>query len=475
MPEEIYDLIVIGAGPGGYTAALRAAQLGMKTALVDRRGTPGGVCLHEGCIPSKALLESSELYSLARHQFSGHGIVLDKPALDLTRMMARKEDIVKKLGDGIAFLLKKNRIQYIQGNAKPAGARKDGLQVVAVTSPDAPAIPRLINGKKVLLAMGGRSVELPGLPFDGAVIVGSREALSFPEVPPRLLVVGGGAIGLELGSVWNRLGSRVTVVEELPSILPHADRQTADALYKTLLKQGMRFLFQARVESAEIRDGKAMAYVAWGEKVEKLECDRILVATGRTPETDGPGFSELGIRTDDKGRLLVDENFQTSAPGIYAIGDLLPGPLLAHRAMSEGTVFAERLAGQASLVEYEFLPLVTYTRPEVASVGKTEEQLKEEDIRYSVGRFPFSANGRARCLGDTDGFAKILSHGQTGRVLGVHIIGPRVSELISEAVTIMAYGGSVEDITLTPHPHPTLSEALRESALDAMTKNTRFS
>jgi dihydrolipoamide dehydrogenase len=470
MSDDIFDLIVIGAGPGGYTAALRAAQLGMKTALVDRRDAPGGVCLHEGCIPSKALLDSSELFALARDEFAGHGILTDNLILDLGRMMARKHEVVKKLGDGISFLLKKNRIQYIQGSGKPAGPRKDGLQVVAVTSPDTPAIPRLINGRRILLATGSRPVELPVLPFDGGMIVGSREALSFPSVPDHLVIVGGGYIGLELGSVWNRLGARVTVVEELSTILPHADRQVADALLKTLTKQGLRFLFQASVTGVEIGDGKAKAQVTMGEIVEELACDRILVAVGRIPQTDGLGLSELGIRMDDSGRILVDDTFQTSAPGIHAVGDLIPGPFLAHRAMEEGTVFAERLAGQASLVEYEFLPVVTYTRPEVASVGKTEEQLKEQEIRYSVGRFPFSANGRARCLGDTDGFVKILAHEETGKVLGVHVIGPRASELIAEAVTVMAYGGSVEDIALTLHAHPTLSEALKESALDTVKK-----
>lgn len=470
MSDDIFDLIVIGAGPGGYTAALRASRLGMKTALVDRRDAPGGVCLHEGCIPSKALLDSSELFALARDGFAGHGILADNLSLDLARMMSRKEEIVKKLGDGIAFLLKKNRIRYIQGSGKPAGPRKDGLHVVTVTSPDAPAIPRLINGRRILLATGSRPVELPGLPRDGRVIVGSREALAFPSVPAHLVVVGGGHIGLELGSVWNRLGARVTVVEELPEILPHADRQVADALMKTLTKQGFRFLLQSRVTGAETGEGKATVQVATGESMEELTCDRVLVAAGRTPATDGLGLSELGIRMDDNGRILVDENYQTSAPGIHAVGDLIPGPLLAHRAMEEGSVFAERLAGQASVVEYEFLPFVTYTRPEVASVGKTEESLKEQEIRYSAGRFPFSANGRARCLGDTDGFAKILAHEETGTVLGIHVIGPRASELIAEAVTVMAYGGSVEDIALTLHAHPTLSEALKESALDTMKK-----
>lgn len=470
MPDDIFDLIVIGAGPGGYTAALRASQLGMRTALIDRRDTPGGVCLHEGCIPAKALLDSSELYARAQNEFAGHGILAGTLTLDLARMMSRKEEVVKKMGHGIAFLLKKHRIRYIQGSAKPAGTRKDGLHVVTVTSPDTPAIPCLINGRRILLATGSRPVELPGLPWDGAVIISSGEALAFPSVPQHLVIVGGGHIGLELGSVWNRLGARVTVVEQRSELLPGADRQVADALLKTLKKQGMTFLLQSRVAGAEISDGKARLQVATGEDIQELTCDRVLVAAGRTPATDGLGLSEMGVRMDGSGRILVDENYRTSVPGIHALGDLIPGQLLAHRAMEEGTVFAERLAGQPSVVEYEFLPSATYTRPEVASVGQTEEQLREKSVRYAVGRFPFSASARARCLDDADGFVKILSHEETGTVLGIHVIGPRASELIAEAVTVMAYGGSIEDIALTLHAHPTLSEALKESALDAMKK-----
>lgn len=470
MSDEIFDLIVIGAGPGGYTAAIRAAQLGMKTALVDRRGAPGGVCLHEGCIPSKALLDSSEFFAMARDEFSRHGILADNLSLDLARMMARKDEVVKKLGDGIAFLLRKNRIQVLRGSGKPAGPRKDGLQVVAVTSPDTPPIPHLINGRRILLATGSRPVELPGLPFDGTTVVSSREALSFPSVPEHLVIVGGGCIGLELGSIWRRLGARVTVVETLPSILPNADRQIADTLRTTLTKQGMRFLLEARVDGIEVVDGNVRVQVAVNDDMHELLCDRILVAAGRTPDTDGLGLEEAGIRMDGHGRVIVDENYRTSAHAIHAVGDLICGPLLAHRAMEEGTVFAERLAGQASQVEYDYLPSVAYTRPEVASVGQTEERLQEREIPYSVGRFPFSANGRARCLGDADGFVKILAHRETGKALGIHVIGPRASEIIGEAVTVLTYGGSADDIALTLHAHPTLSEALKEAARDSMHK-----
>lgn len=468
MSDDSFDLIVIGAGPGGYTAAIRASQLGMKVAVVEKRDSLGGVCLNEGCIPSKALLDSSELFALARDGFARHGVIIDGPELDLARMMTRKEEIVQKLADGIAYLFRKNKIQRFQGSGKLAGARRDGLQVVAVTMADAPAIPRLINGKRVLLATGSRPVELPHLPFDGTRVVRSREALSFAAVPEHLLIIGAGYIGLELGSLWNRLGAKVTVVETLPSALPHADGQVVEALLRSLSRQGIRFLFEAKVASAEPVAGKTRLVVEVGGIAEELTCDRILVSIGRVPETDEIGLVEAGIRLDGHGRVAVDQDYQTSAPGIFAIGDLVNGPLLAHKAMEEGIVVAERMAGQASLVEYDFIPAIIYTMPEAASVGKTEEQLKESATPYVTGRFPFSANGRARCLDDIDGFVKLLSHRDTGRVLGVHVIGPRASELIGEAVTVMTYGGSAEDIALTFHAHPTLSEGLKEAALDSL-------
>jgi len=468
MSDDYFDLIVIGAGPGGYVAAIRAAQLGMKVAVVERRNALGGVCLNEGCIPSKALLDSSELFALARDGFARHGIGIDPPRLDLAAMMARKDELVRKLTEGIAFLFKKNRIQRMVGIGKLAGARRDGLQVVAVTTPEAPAIPQLINATRVVLATGSRPAEIPAFPFDGTTVVSSREALCFPEVPGHLLIVGGGYVGLELGSVWNRLGARVTVAEALPVILPHADRHVADTLLKTLAKQGLRFLLQAQFTGSEILDGKVRAQIATTDGDEEIECDRVLVAAGRVPETAYLGLAEAGVVVDEQGKITVDENYESSAPGIYAIGDLVSGPFLAHKAMEEGAVFAERLAGQASQVEYDFIPSVVFTWPEAASVGKTEEQLKELSIPYTVGRFPFSANGRARCLDTTDGFVKILAHRETGRVLGVHIIGPRASDLISEAVTVMTYGGSAEDIAMTFHAHPTLSETMKEAALDAV-------
>ncbi|MGA7826727.1 MAG: dihydrolipoyl dehydrogenase [Geobacteraceae bacterium] len=470
MPDDSFDLIVIGAGPGGYTAAIRASQLGMKVALVEKRASLGGVCLLEGCIPSKALLESSELLALARDGYARHGITFKGLKFDLTQMMARKEEIVGKLADGITYLIKKNRIQRFQGSGKLAGARRDGLQVVAVTAAESPAIPNLINGKRVLLATGSHPVELPQLPFDGTQVVSSREALSFDNVPKQLLVIGAGNIGLELGSLWNRLGSKVTMVEALPSFLPHTDGQVAETLLRSLTRQGIRLLFNAKVAAVDPGQEQVNVRIETSETSEELACDKILVSIGRAPETSALGLSEAGVRLDEKGRIPVDKDYQTGSPGIFAIGDLISGPLLAHKAMEEGIVCVERMAGQASLVEYDFIPSVTYTMPEVASVGQTEEQLKESSTPYVSGRFPFSANGRARCMDEAEGFVKILANKDTDRVLGVHIIGPQASELISEAVTVITYGGSTEDIVLTFHAHPTLSESMKEAALDAQNR-----
>jgi len=464
MSEETYDLIIIGGGPGGYVAAIRGAQFGMSVAVVEKRDTLGGVCLNEGCIPSKALLDSSEMFALARDKFTNHGILITPPRLDLAGMMARKDDVVKKNTDGISYLLKKNGISLITGSGRIVA--KDGeFHAVEVLRTGG---GEKIKGRKILLATGSSAVELPGLSFDGEKIISAREALSFGAVPEHLLVVGAGYIGLELGSVWLRLGAKVTVVEMLDKPLPTMDGQTADTLVRSLKKQGMKFLFGTRVNSA-VSEGTGLKVSISGTSGEQeITCDRILVAVGRRPLTEGLGLEEAAVTVDSSGRISVDENYQTSIAGIYAIGDLIHGPMLAHKASEEGVVFVERLHGEGAKVEYEYLPGVCYTWPEAASVGKTEEQLKSEGAEYSVGRFNFLANGRARCMDETDGFVKILAEQQTGRVLGIHIVGPRASDLIAEGVTAMTFGATAEDIAMTFHAHPTLAEAIKEAALDVM-------
>lgn len=462
MSEEIFDLVVIGAGPGGYVAAIRAAQLGMTVAVVEKRGTMGGVCLNEGCIPSKALLDSSELFHLAGHRFSAHGIEVAPPTLNLGQMMARKDDVVKKLTDGVAFLFKKNKIRSVNGTARLVGADAGGVHKVEVQGAQG---GEQILAKKVLLATGSDAVELPSISFDGEAIVSAREALSFDKVPGHLLVVGGGYIGLELGSVWLRLGAQVTVVEMLPRLIAGSDGQVAEALLRSLKKQGMRFLLGGKVAGVEKREGKLLARVEVEGEVQEIGCDKVLVAVGRRPLTAGLGLEELGGALE-KGRVQVNEEYQTNVPGIYAIGDLIAGPMLAHKAMEEGAVCVERMRGEPSQVDYGCVPGVCYTWPEAASVGKTEDALKEEGIPYKSGKYNFMGNGRAKCMDETEGFVKVLSDAEGTRLLGVHIFGPRASDMIVEAVTVMSFGGSSEDIALIMHAHPTLSEAMKEAALD---------
>lgn len=472
MPAETYDLIVIGAGPGGYVAAIRASQLGMKVALLEDRPTLGGVCLNEGCIPSKALLDSSEHFAMARDKFSLHGIVIEPPRLDLSRMMARKADVVKKNTDGIAYLCKKNGITTISGRGRLTGRTGD-LQTVAIEQVPGSGLsaaeePELLQGKRVLLATGSTAVELPFLPFNGETVVSAREALSFETVPEHLVVIGAGYIGLELGSVWRRLGAKVTVIETLAKPLPSMDGQAADGLLRALKKQGMKFLLETAVQSAIVANGQVTLTVSGLSGEEKIVCDRVLVAVGRKPLTDGLGLADAGVVLDERGRVIVDEDYQTTSKGIYAIGDLIAGAMLAHKASEEGVVFAERLQGELSRVEYEYLPGICYTWPEAAAVGKTEEELKNAGIDYNTGKFSFLANGRARCMDETDGFVKILADKSSGRILGIHIVGPRASDLIAEAVTAMTFGATAEDLAMTFHAHPTLAEAMKEAALDVM-------
>ncbi|NVN90140.1 MAG: dihydrolipoyl dehydrogenase [Desulfuromonadales bacterium] len=463
MSEDVLDLIVLGAGPGGYVAAIRASQLGMKVAVVEPRATMGGVCLNEGCIPSKALLDSSEHFSMARDKFASHGVIVNPPTLDLATMLARKNDVVKKLTDGIAYLFKKNKVQVISGSGKVVRPQAGEPHAVEVTCN---GVTQIVKGKKILLATGGIPVEVPSLPFDGKTIVSSKDALEFTSVPEHLIVVGAGYIGLELGSVWRRLGAKVTVVEMLPKMLPFTDSEVTDTLMKILKKQGVEFRMATSVTKVEIANGKALVSLTSAGKTDLVECDKILVAIGRKPVTAGLGLEEVGVAVNEKGRVEVDENYETSVAGIYAIGDLIPGPLLAHKASEEGVAFAERLAGMPATVHYDTIPGIAYTWPEAASVGKTEQTLKEEQIPYTVGKFNFMANGRARCMDETEGFVKILAHKESDKVLGIHIVGPRASDMIAEGVAVMSYGGTSHDIAAMFHAHPTLAEAIKEAALD---------
>ncbi len=460
MSEQSFDLLVVGAGPGGYVAAIRAAQLGKQVALVEKRATLGGACLNEGCIPSKALLESSEHFARAREEFTEHGIDISEVKLNLAQMMVRKEAIITKLTGGISGLMKKNKITTFTGTAELMA----GIRVRVVTGEN----HEELSAPAILLATGSEAIELPHLPFDGESIINARDALSLTEVPKRLVVVGGGVIGLEMGSVWSRLGAEVTVVEMLPQILPQSDPQLAQMLQRSLKKQGLTILLDTRLETFEQTSDGLRVGLSTKTGEQQLDCDKILVATGRRAQTAGLGLEAVGLTPNRQGQLEVDENYQTAVPGIYAIGDLIPGPMLAHKASEEGVVFAERLAGQKSSVNYGAVPAVTYTWPEVASVGRSEEGLKRDQIPYQTGKFFFAASGRALCNGTTDGFVKVLAAPDSGRILGFHIVGPHASELIAEATTVVNFGGSVHDLAVTCHAHPTLAESLKEAALAAL-------
>jgi dihydrolipoamide dehydrogenase len=458
-PIMSYDLIVIGTGPGGYVCAIRAAQLGMKVAVVEKRATHGGTCLNVGCIPSKALLHASEAYAEAGHDFAAMGIRV-KPELDLAAMLAFKDQGVKGNVDGVEFLLKKNKIDAVQGTGCIAAPGK-----VEVTGTDGKK--QTLETKAIAIATGSEVASVPGIAIDEKRIVSSTGALSLPSVPKRLVVIGAGYIGLELGSVWSRLGSAVTVVEMLDRVAPGLDGEVAKQLQRVLAKQGLAFKLGTKVVNVEAK-GKSLTLTlepAKGGKSETLECDVVLVAVGRVPNTQGLGLPELGVRCDNRGRIVVDATLSTSVPGIYALGDVIKGPMLAHKAEEEGVALAEILAGQAGHVNYDAIPSVIYTAPEVASVGKTEEELKEAGIAYRIGKFPFTANGRAKVNRTTEGFVKILAEEATDRVLGVHIIGADAGTMIAEAVVLMEFGGSAEDLARICHAHPTLNEAIKEAAL----------
>jgi len=458
--SDQYDLVVIGGGPGGYVAAIRAAQLGLRTACVEKRGSLGGTCLNVGCIPSKALLQSSEKYEEAAHELKTHGVEVGSLKLNLKAMMERKEKIVTGLTQGIEFLFKKNKIDYVKGMGRIAKAGS-----VVVTGEDGKESE--LEAKNILIATGSESMPIPGVEVDEKQIVSSTGALDLSKVPEHFVVIGGGYIGLEMGSVWRRLGAKVTVVEFLDRITPGMDGEVSKNFQRILKKQGMDFRLKTKVTGAKAtKDGVTLSVApADGGDAEELKCDIVLVSVGRRPYTEGLGLDAVGVKTDNRGFIEIDDHFATSVPGIYAIGDCVRGPMLAHKAEDEGVVCAEIISGQSGHINYDAIPGIVYTWPEVASVGKTEEQLKEEGVAYKIGKFPFSANSRARCNDTTDGFVKVLSDAKTDRILGTHIIGADAGTLIHEIVNVMEFGGSAEDVARTCHGHPTLSEAVKEAAL----------
>jgi len=457
-----YDVVIIGSGPGGYVCAIKAAQLGLKTAVVEKNATFGGTCLNIGCIPSKALLYASEMFAEAGHAFDTLGVEVGAPKLNLTKMLAHKDTTVASNVNGVAFLFKKNKIDSFRGTGKVVGAGK-----VAVTGEDGKV--EEIETKNIVIATGSDVAGIPGVKvdFDEKVVVSSTGALSLAKVPGHLVVVGGGVIGLELGSVWARLGAKVTVVEFLDNILGGMDGEVSKQFQRLLSKQGFEFKLGAKVTGvAKAKKGAAVTFEpVKGGAAETIEADVVLVATGRRPYADGLGLKEAGVEMDERGRVKTDSHLRTNVPGIYAIGDVVAGPMLAHKAEDEGVAVAETIAGQAGHVNYDVIPSVVYTSPEVASVGKTEEELKKAGIEYKVGKFPFSANGRARAMLHTDGFVKILADKHNDRVLGVHIVGFGAGEMIHEAAVLMEFGGSSEDLARTCHAHPTMSEAVKEAAL----------
>ncbi|MEY2725845.1 MAG: Dihydrolipoyl dehydrogenase 3 [Planctomycetota bacterium] len=451
--SDVFDLIVIGAGPGGYVAAIRAAQLGMKAAVVEREGKLGGTCLRVGCIPSKALLETSELYEQSQKHFAERGLDVHGVSLNIPQMMKHKDGVIAALDGGIQGLLRKNKVERFTGHGTLKGG---GVVDVSGSS------PALLRGRRILIATGSVPSVLPGIQLDGDRVGTSTEALCWPEVPRDLVVIGAGVIGLEMGTVWRRLGSRVTVLEFLPRILPGIDEQVATEAKKIFEKQGLVFRLGTRVTSAVAQGNSATVTV---EGAEPIVCDRVLVAVGRKPCTEGLGLEAAGVQTDKRGFIQVNAAYQTTAEGVYAIGDVIGGAMLAHKAEEEGIACVEKMATGHGHIDYNIIPAVVYTSPEIASAGHTEDALKAAGVKYRAGRFAFAANGRARAGGHTDGFVKILAAEDTDRVLGVHIIGTHAGELIHEAAVAMQFGASSEDIARCCHAHPTLSEAVKEAAM----------
>lgn len=451
-----YDLIVIGGGPGGYVAAIRAAQLGLKTAVVEKEKVLGGTCLRVGCIPSKALLESSERYENTKIHLADHGVKISGLELDLPTMLKRKDKVVSTLAAGIKGLMRKNKITRLTGHGRLSGPK----QVVVLGSEG----ETTLEGEHIILATGSKVRPLRGVELDYDRIGTSTEALNYPTVPEHLVVIGAGVIGLELGSVWRRLGAKVTVLEYLDRIMPGMDTEIATEAQAIFAKQGIEFHLGVRVTGATV-DGEVCTVTAEGR--DPITCDRVLVAVGRQPNTDNLGLEEVGVQVNDRGQIIVDGNLATTAPNVYAIGDVVPGLMLAHKAEEEGIACVERIVTGTGHVNYDAIPNVVYTHPEIASVGKTEEELKEAGAEYKKGVFPFAANGRAHALGDTVGKVKVLADARTDRILGVHILGPRAGDLIAEVAVAVEFGASSEDVARAVHAHPTLSEAIKEAALAA--------
>jgi len=459
MSDTSFDVIIIGGGPGGYVAAIRAAQLGLKVACVEKRGTLGGTCLNVGCIPSKALLSASHHYHAAAHELGAFGIKVGKVEIDVAGMMGFKDKVVSDNTKGIEFLFKKNKVTYVIGAGEITAPGS-----VKVSAKDG---DKTLTAKHIVIATGSDVTPLPGVAIDEEVIISSTGALALPKTPKHLVVIGGGVIGLELGTVWGRLGAKITVVEFLDRILPFNDGEVSKQMQRILGKQGMEFKLGTKVTGITRKGKTATVTVepAAGGKAETIEADAVLVAIGRKPFTEGLGLEKVGVTLDKRGFIQIDGHFQTNVPGIYAIGDVVGGAMLAHKAEEEGVALAEILAGQHGHVNYDAIPGVVYTWPEVAAVGKTEEQLKAEGIAYKAGKFPFTANGRARSMNETDGFVKILADAATDKVLGAHIVGPNAGDLLSEIVLAMEFGAAAEDIARTCHSHPGLGEAVKEACL----------
>jgi dihydrolipoamide dehydrogenase len=462
MAESAYDLVVIGSGPGGYYGAIRGAQLGLRTACIEKEERLGGTCLNIGCIPSKALLESSELYARTKNDLARHGINVADVSLDLSAMIQRKDKVVDGLTKGIAALFKKNNVDHIRGVAK-------------ITAPGVVQVgEQRLETKRILVATGSVPIDLFALPFDGKHIISSTEALALQDVPGRMLVVGGGYIGLEMASVWSRLGSKVTVVELTAQIAPGSDRQMADELYKSLRRQKLKFQLETQAKAATVKDSGVRVSLESKGATNEEEFDVVLVAVGRRAYTDGLGLDELGVAKDERGRIRVEAHYATSVAGIYAIGDCIPGPMLAHKAEDEAVACVERMCGIAGHVNYDAIPGIVYTWPELASVGMTEERARTEVGDIRIGTFPFRANSRARCVGESEGLAKIIAAADDDRVLGIHVFGPGASEIISEAAVAMEFRATSEDIARSAHAHPTFAEVLKEAALAVENRAINF-